>query len=644
MLGKRPNNWRKRKPIRGDRRLLRRTAFEALEQRVVFDSQGWMLSEPMPVVAEGESTDVTASISVPEGPVRSLEVVFTRPMALNAMIADGSIRSAISIVDIQGGELDLTDTSFVYTAASRKLTWTSPDVLTPGIYEIRIDGSAIADTNGNLLHGGEGGLSFSIPVYDEAQAVHAGGGLLDVESYSAPAIVDWNSDGLRDLITGEKTASGAGKVRVYLNTGTAEQPAFASYFYVQQSGQDLAVAGSGCLGAFPRVFDWDRDGKKDLLVGLADGRLQLFLNTNTHADPAFAVSSFVQAGPIGATVDLDVGARAAFDIVDWNNDGREDLVIGGLDGKVRVYIDMAFFGSPNLAAPLLIQNGSGDLVVSSSRSSVDVVDLNGDGRKDLLLGNTDGQLNFYPNVGTDPEPVFAGFEMIGVNGSAIDLPGTPRSRPFVGSLQADDIPELWVGEESGLIHRYAVASWPDPVLVPIQDAAAGTTLVYRFESLLSEWQNPFDPYDVNDDGYVAPGDVLLIINEINNPTYRDAVGKLPLARPVESDYYDSNGDGYCAPGDVLLIINWINDTWGESDGEGESTQWIASSEPSETQAQLGRVASVAEIPLLTIPAERRLASAATPSAQGTDGLAKRQIETWWNDDLESTLTLLAEDR
>ena len=47
----------------------------------------------------------------------------------------------------------------------------------------------------------------------------------------------------------------------------------------------------------------------------------------------------LQAGADGAKSDINVGARAAFDVVDWNDDGKLDLVVGGMDGMIRVYLN-----------------------------------------------------------------------------------------------------------------------------------------------------------------------------------------------------------------------------------------------------------------------------------------------------------------
>ena len=107
------------------------------------------------------------------------------------------------------------------------------------------------------------------------QLVQAGDPCEDIVGYgsSVPTYADWNNDGKKDLIVGEGSRDffgGNGKVRVYLNVGTASAPQFSDYFYAQSNGSDLTVpATAGCLGAFPRVVYWNAgDMCKDLLVGL----------------------------------------------------------------------------------------------------------------------------------------------------------------------------------------------------------------------------------------------------------------------------------------------------------------------------------------------------------------------------------------
>ncbi len=86
------------------------------------------------------------------------------------------------------------------------------------------------------------------------------------------------------------------------------------------------------------------------------------------------------------------------------------------------------------------------------------------------------------------------------------------------------------------------------------------------------WQNPDDPLDVNGDGQVTPGDVLLVINEINLPRTTDPNGNLPNEFPdiPNTPYYDVNGDGVVSPIDVLIIINELNRRAGNNQAEGEA--------------------------------------------------------------------------
>ena len=55
--------------------------------------------------------------------------------------------------------------------------------------------------------------------------------------------------------------------------------------------------------ATPNVADWDGDGKRDLLVGqFGGGKLRVYLNRGTNAEPRFEGFSFVRAGGKDATV------------------------------------------------------------------------------------------------------------------------------------------------------------------------------------------------------------------------------------------------------------------------------------------------------------------------------------------------------
>jgi hypothetical protein len=266
--------------------------------------------------------------------------------------------------------------------------------------------------------------------------VQANGADIQVSGYSVPSFEDWNNDSLKDLIVGEGGGSLAGKVRVYLNIGTEAEPQFSDFFYAQSDSGDLVCPASGCMGCFPRMVDWDEDGRKDLLIGQSDGAVKIYMNVGPNDVPTFDGGTKIKVGS-GTVWDLDVGNRATPMLMDWNNDGMLDLVVGALDGAIHVYTNCGcggsvppqFYDSPQ--GGQLVQEGTRDLIVPGFRSSPVVMDLDRDGKKDLLTGNTDGLMLFYQNVGLDALPVFSGYSLVTSTGVPIDLPGSSRTRPFV---------------------------------------------------------------------------------------------------------------------------------------------------------------------------------------------------------------------
>ncbi len=307
------------------------------------------------------------------------------------------------------------------------------------------------------------------------EIVQAGGIDIDVPGYSVPSFVDWNNDSLPDLVVGEGGGGYTGKVRVYENVGTSSSPAFSSYTYVQSAGADLTCPASGCLGCFSRVVYWDADNRKDLLVGQADGKVKLFLNNGTDANPMFDGGTFLQVGPPGSKTDIDVGSRATATVADWNSDGKKDLVVGELDAVVNVFLNEGTDTAPDFRSLISAKEDGSDLEVPFSRSSPVVLDLDDDGKKDLLSGNTYGHLLFYSNTGTDTEPSFSGYVHVESDGVPIDLAGY-RSRPSVVDWTGDGLLDVLIGTSDGKVHLYQGV--PEPATLSLL-ALGGLTLMRR---------------------------------------------------------------------------------------------------------------------------------------------------------------------
>ena len=81
---------------------------------------------------------------------------------------------------------------------------------------------------------------------------------------------------------------------------------------------------------------------------------------------------------------------------------------------------VAYAEIPGHYPGVAIQDGAGPLYVYSSAAPV-VVDWNNDGKKDLIVGEGEGELYLYLNQNTDEAPLFNGSTKIQSNGVPIKV-------------------------------------------------------------------------------------------------------------------------------------------------------------------------------------------------------------------------------
>ena len=86
--------------------------------------------------------------------------------------------------------------------------------------------------------------------------------------------------------------------------------------------------------------------------------------------------------------------------------------------------------------------------------------------------------------------------------------------------------------------------------------------------------NPYDRFDVNDDGFVSPIDALILVNMVNsNGGGALGSGGGEGESSGERFYVDVNEDGFLSPLDILWVVNRINGS--NAGGEGESPMQAA---------------------------------------------------------------------
>lgn len=142
---------------------------------------------------------------------------------------------------------------------------------------------------------------------------------------SAVHAVDWDGDGVLDLLVGDVR----GCVWLVPNEGTAKKYAFGKPHRLRADSKELQVP-HGDSGPF--VADWDGDGKRDLLVGAGDGSVWFYRNIGDAKTPKLAACQMLIGPGHGFSGDTPkeprCGVRAKICVVDWNGDGRLDLLVG----------------------------------------------------------------------------------------------------------------------------------------------------------------------------------------------------------------------------------------------------------------------------------------------------------------------------
>lgn len=158
----------------------------------------------------------------------------------------------------------------------------------------------------------------------------------DVGYNSQPAVFDWDNDGRKDVIIGNENY----ELRVYLNQATDTWPMFQGYEVVRANGAPISFYRGN-----PAVFDLDRDGLEDLLVGENEGWVHFFRNVGTPGSPAFAAGETLKlesGAPIRYDIGYYYGSRSGFG--DWNNDGVPDFLLGTYEGHVALYLGVEQVG------------------------------------------------------------------------------------------------------------------------------------------------------------------------------------------------------------------------------------------------------------------------------------------------------------
>jgi len=212
------------------------------------------------------------------------------------------------------------------------------------------------------------------------------GPVLIVDSDAAPALADIDGDGDLDAFIGE----GTGEIRFFRNTGTS----VSGNFVERPVLSPLAGIDVG-LNAAPTFVDIDGDADLDTFLGAADGKVYFLQNNGNPVSPSLVVN---QAGnPLSA---FDLGSYAVPTFTDLDGDGDSEAYVGQNLGQVPLLRNTGSKTLPSFEADL-VGNPLGDVDVGT-RSAPTFADLDGDGDLDAFVGGNDGKVNYFRNIATAP--------------------------------------------------------------------------------------------------------------------------------------------------------------------------------------------------------------------------------------------------
>lgn len=358
-------------------------------------------------------------------------------------------------------------------------------------------------------------------------------------SMPMPFFVDVNNDGLEDMIVSPfdpnpLSAEGKNSVWLYLNFGTNENPDFQLYTksFLQDEMLDFGT------GAYPVFADVDADGLTDLLVGTIgniDSTYYIYGSLQTHrlGQIAFFKNVGTTNNPVFQLFDDDFGNLKSMKTSglvptfgDLNNDGKPEMLVGTSEGNIL------FFN----ADFQLLDNDF--LHYEKTWSAPCLYDVDADGILDLVVGNANGKLTLYQGFNEDGNVSFA---------FVTDEWGGVDVRDYSASYFGYSVPSFFknetetclsVGSEQGKMFLYKLNSDGLP-----------------FEEISEEWQRfvpNFDNHfglrcaaalsDLNDDGKLEmivgnyAGGLQLFNAEINvNQSVEEMVeGVLVYPNPAKS--------------------------------------------------------------------------------------------------------------
>ena len=293
--------------------------------------------------------------------------------------------------------------------------------------------------------------------------------MIDVGSGAAPIFYDWDGDGLADLfignyglyegsvmVNGFLTSTFISSITYYHNSGSETEPVFE---WVTDDFGGLRQY--GYLGLHPAFGDLDGNGTTDLLCGTSDGNILLFSNRNLPpALPDFEAPDSEYFGH-------DFGDYAKPQLFDLDRDGHTDLLVGNRRGRITYFRNTS---NTDICNFQFVTDTLGGVDVRDAEASyfgfcAPCFFRNADNETVLFCGSEQGEIFYYKNIDNNLMGTFVRSEVawseMGTDWHTYNREGL-RTVPAVADLNGDGYLEVAIGNYAGGVTLFS-GTTPPPV-------------------------------------------------------------------------------------------------------------------------------------------------------------------------------------